>query len=118
MKSVLVVDDSLISRRMIKQMLGAFNVSIDEAKNGTEAIEKVQTNHYDLILLDLLMPDIQGQEVLEFIQKSGINTNVVVISADIQETTKARCKELGAKAFLNKPPKEEEFHYVVKEFLE
>ncbi|MGQ9819703.1 MAG: response regulator [Candidatus Kapaibacteriales bacterium] len=117
MKKVLVVDDSIISRRMLKQMLTPFNFDIDEAKNGTEGLDKILSGHYDLIFLDLLMPDIEGTEILKQLAEKGIKHNVIVISADIQETTKAKCKEYGALAFLNKPPKNDELMKELKKIF-
>lgn len=117
MKKVLVVDDSLISRRMVKQLLAPFHFEIEEAKNGTEALEKILTLKYDIIFLDLLMPDMEGTEVLKHLYEKGIKQKIIVISADIQESTKAKCKEYGALAFLNKPPKEEELKQVVEKIL-
>ncbi len=117
MKKVLIVDDSIIARRMIRQLISKWNFEIDEAKNGVEALEKIHTTKYDLVFLDLLMPDINGVEVLEKLAQEHNQTKVVVISADIQETTKAKCKELGAIAFLNKPPKEEELNYVIQQII-
>ncbi len=117
MKKVLIVDDSLISRRMIRQLVSNFNFDIEEAKNGREALEKIHSSNFDIIFLDLLMPDMDGIEVLKNLNQSKRTEKVVVISADIQQTTKARCMELGAVAFLNKPPKEEEFVNVLKQLI-
>lgn len=117
MKKVLIVDDSMISRRMIRQLIAKWNFEIDEAKNGTEALEKIHNNQYDIVFLDLLMPDINGVEVLEKLNQEQNPTKIVVISADIQETTKARCRQLGAIAFLNKPPKEEDLNNVIHQLL-
>lgn len=117
MKKVLVVDDSIISRRMIKQLLAPFNFEIDEAKNGTEGFDKIISENYDLIFLDLLMPDIEGTEILKQLTDKGIKRNIIIISADIQETTKSKCKEYGALAFLNKPPKNDELMQVVQKIF-
>lgn len=118
MKKVLIVDDSLISRRMIRQLIAKWNFDIDEAKNGYEALEKIHSNQYDIVFLDLLMPDISGVNVLEKLNQEHNEIKVVVISADIQETTKERCRQLGAVAFLNKPPKEEELNNVIQQLIQ
>ncbi|MGB9770548.1 MAG: response regulator [Candidatus Kapaibacteriota bacterium] len=117
MKKVLIVDDSMISRRMIRQLISKWNFEVDEAKNGSEALDKIRSNQYDFVFLDLLMPDINGIEVLEKLRKEHNETRIVVISADIQETTKTRCKELGAFSFLNKPPKESELDNVIQQLM-
>lgn len=117
MKKVLIVDDSLISRRMIRQLIAKYNFDLDEAKNGNEALDKIHSNNYDIVFLDLLMPDLNGVEVLKKIQQDNIQTKVIVITADIQETTKAQCKEYGAFAILHKPPKEEELSNVIQQII-
>ncbi|MCX7908029.1 MAG: response regulator [Ignavibacteria bacterium] len=117
MKKVLIVDDSLISRRMIRQLLSNYNLEIEEAKNGTDALGKIQSTLFDIIFLDLLMPDINGLEILEKIKTDNLQTKVIVISADIQETTKAKCFELGAFSFLNKPPKEDELRNILQKLI-
>lgn len=117
MKKVLVVDDSLISRRMVKQMLANYNFEIDEAHNGTEGLQKILAFDYDIIFLDLLMPDVEGTEILQQLFEKGIKRNIIVISADIQESTKAKCKEFGVLAFLNKPPKEKELNEILFKIL-
>lgn len=117
MTKVLIVDDSIISRRMIRKLISKHNFEIDEATNGKEAIDKIHSNQYDIIFLDLLMPDIDGIQILSRLKSEGIPTKVVVISADIQETTKDKCKELGAFAFINKPPKEEEIDTVIQKLV-
>ncbi len=115
MEKVLIVDDSIISRRMIKKLISGYNFEIEEAENGTQALEKIRSSNFAIIFLDLLMPDINGIEILEKLKQDNISAKIVVISADIQETTKAKCKELGAFAFINKPPKEDELNFVLKE---
>lgn len=117
MKKVLIVDDSLISRKMVRQLVSKYNFEIDEAKSGTEALEKIHSDNFDIVFLDLLMPDINGLDVLKKIKEEQLQSKVIVITADIQETTKSYCKEYGAFAILNKPPKEEELNNVIQQLL-
>jgi len=117
MKKVLIVDDSLISRRMISKLISKHNFQIDEAVNGQQALEKIRATQYDIVFLDLLMPDVNGLQILSDLKKENCPTKVIVISADIQETTKQKCKELGAFAFLNKPPKEDELDDVIQKLV-
>jgi|YNPMSStandDraft_2_1061718.scaffolds.fasta_scaffold01260_3 CheY-like chemotaxis protein len=117
MKKVLIVDDSIISRKMITKLISKHTFQIDEAVNGQQALAKIHSTQYDIIFLDLLMPDIDGIQILSVLNKKRNPTKVVVISADIQETTKQKCKELGAFAFLHKPPKEEELDDVIQKLV-
>ena len=105
--SLLIVDDSAMSRRFISGLLPKDKFIITQAQSGREAITKILTNKYDIVLLDLLMNDLDGFEVLDYVQIKNIDLPIIVISADIQETTKTRCLEMGAETLINKPPKQE-----------
>ncbi len=106
---VLLVDDHAINRLVasatIKQ--GLPNARIDEARNGTEAIEKMKTHLYDLVLMDLIMPDYSGVEVVRIIrnecQSPHSEVKVVALTANVgQEAVKA-CQEVGIDEMLSKP---------------
>jgi len=76
---------------------------ISEAENGRVALEEIEARRPDLLLLDLLMPEMDGFDVLEFLKKEKDQLPVVVLTADIQDSVKHECLELGAYAILNKP---------------
>jgi CheY-like chemotaxis protein len=114
---ILIADDSIISRKKIREMIKNFGAEIIEAVDGREAIKKIITMNIDIVLLDLLMPEVTGFEVLEFMKNNNINVPVIIISADIQETSRNKCLMLGARGFLNKPPKPEELVQIIKKFL-
>jgi twitching motility two-component system response regulator PilH len=113
-KKILIIEDSILSRTFIKNFLLEKNVQIAEAVNGLDGIKKIRENTPDLIFLDLLMPELDGFEVLERLKKAESKIPVIILTADIQETSKKRCFDLGAKFFLNKPFKKEKFIDVLK----
>ena len=88
-----------------------------KAESGHDGIEQAVRHRPDCIVLDLLMPEIDGFEVLKTLNEKGLAIPVVVLSADIQETTRARCLELGAVGFLKKPLNEDELAEVVQGVL-
>lgn len=116
-KKVLIVDDSIISRSGLKNILKTIGVQILEAKDGVEGIEMIQSHKPDLVILDILMPKKTGIEVLEYNKANNIVINCIMCSADIQETTKTRCLELGAVDFVNKPPKPNVLIQLVQQYL-
>jgi CheY-like chemotaxis protein len=116
-KKVLIVDDSIISRSGLKNILKTIGVQILEAKDGVEGIEMIQSHKPDLVILDILMPKKTGIEVLEYNKAQNIVINCIMCSADIQETTKTRCLELGAVDFVNKPPKPNVLIQLVQQYL-
>ena len=104
MKNILVIDDSALSRKMIIKALENNDFEIDIAIHGKEAFDKIKDNNkYDLIILDLLMPKMDGFQFLELMKKENYKIPVIVVSADIQKFSKQKCLELGALDFINKP---------------
>lgn len=104
MALILIVEDAMFSRKMIRKTLQKQGYETLEAKNGKEGLELVREANPDCILLDLLMPEIDGWEFLKILRAEGYKTPTIVITADIQETSRQQCLELGAQAVLNKPP--------------
>lgn len=101
---ILVAEDVSYNLDMLIKMLNNIGYSnITSVSNGEEAIEELKQNSYDLILLDLKMPVMNGFDVLGYIKNNDILIQTVVITASILESDKEKCKELGAKYFLLKP---------------
>lgn len=102
--SLLVCDDSNMARKQLLRALPAdWAVSVSQAANGEEALEQLRAAHFDLLLLDLTMPVLDGYGVLAALKAEGRAQNVIVVSGDVQEEAIRRVKELGALAFLKKP---------------
>lgn len=104
MFSVLICDDSMVARKQAAKCLPeGWEVSVHFAKHGREAVEALQSGKGNLLLLDLNMPVMDGYETLEYIQEHNLETQVIVISGDIQPEAHERVKALGALAFIEKP---------------
>jgi len=101
---ILHADDSWFIRQGIKKFLETENFEYIEAENGQIAYERIIECKPDCILLDLLMPELDGVDVLEKLLKNDIIVPAIILSADVQKTTMEKCLDLGAFAFLNKPP--------------
>lgn len=118
MAEILLIDDSWLTRRVLKTMISQAGHNVVEADNGLTGLEMIQGNGpWDCIVLDLLMPEMDGYEVLTQLRQIGSRVPVVVCSADIQDTARIKCLELGAADFLNKPPKPEEVTLVLDKVL-
>jgi len=114
---ILVVDDSVMSRKLvIKALPPEWEVDIHQANNGSEALEVCRRGEAHVMFLDLTMPVMDGYEVLEALKTEGLNTLVIVISADVQPKAQERVRELGAIAFLKKPIKTDEIKQVLREY--
>jgi CheY-like chemotaxis protein len=86
----------------LKKTLRPAGYEVLEASDGRTGLELLASQTIDCVLLDLGMPEMGGEEVLTILQQQGSQTPVIVISADIQETTNQRCLSLGAFAVLHK----------------
>lgn len=101
--TILLVDDSALSRRTLRAILESEGYRIIEAADGLSAIERYSVDRPDLVLLDLLMPGIQGVEVLSKLKEIDGEARVIVASADIQRTTREQALAAGAAAYMTKP---------------
>ncbi len=103
MAHILIVDDSAFARATLRQKLTESGHVVSEAASGVEALEMLATQHFDLVTMDLLMPEMEGSELLQNIRKLSSSMPVVVITADIQTQTREELIARGASAFINKP---------------
>lgn len=103
MKEILIVDDSGLARRSMRQMLQEAGYTVEEAKDGHEAIEKYYLRRPDLVLLDMVMEGLNGMEVLQKLKEMDPQAEVVIASADIQKATEAEARAAGAIGYVTKP---------------
>ncbi len=108
MKHILVVDDSNLARRTLRQIVESNGYSVEEAKDGHEALEKYYLRRPDLVLLDIVMADMDGLQVLQKLKQMDPSAEVVVASADIQTGTQTEARAAGAAGYLTKPFNSEE----------
>ena len=100
---ILVVDDSDNNLFLLEEILLDYNYEVFTAKGGKEAVEIIRNEEPDLILLDIMMPDYSGYNVMEYMQSNKIDTHVIVISARTSKEDIAKAHKLGAKVFIRKP---------------
>mgnify|MGYP001404353753 CR=1 FL=1 len=113
--SVLICDDSALARKQMARSLPAsLNAEITFAVNGVDALEKLNENQFNLMFLDLTMPELDGYGTLDQINKRNIQVPVVVVSGDIQPKAKSKVEALGAKAFIQKPIDQEHLKDVLR----
>ena len=117
MPTILIIDDSTYMRLKIRKALKGDAVIFLEAENGYKGLQMIQDHSPDCIILDLIIPEMDGLKVLKSLHDRHSKLPVIVVTADIQDTVRKKCLDLGAKAFVNKPPKDEELRQTVKEIL-
>ena len=100
---ILLVEDEPKIRDFILRALGGAGYETDSAPDGAAGLSRAQVSDYDLVILDLVMPDMDGRTVLAQLLRSHPDQAVMVLSCLDEVTTKVFCLELGAKDYLTKP---------------
>lgn len=102
---ILVVDDNKTNRLVLSRMLKRQGHSIDFAENGKEAIRKVENGEFDMVLLDIVMPEMDGYQVLEYLKTDEElqHIPVIMISSVSEMDSVVKCIKMGAEDYLSKP---------------
>ena len=106
--NILIVDDSTTTRGMVKKVLGMTQLPLGElweASNGREGLEKMRANWVDLVLADLNMPDMTGQEMIDEMKKDSLLSAlpVVVVSSEGDQTVLEHLAQKGVREIVRKP---------------
>jgi DNA-binding NtrC family response regulator len=104
MAKVLIVDDETPIRRTLKDILNFEKFEVDEASDGLECLVQLKKTQYDVILMDIKMPKMDGMEALERVQALAPDTPVVMISGHANIDTAVEAVKKGAFDFISKPP--------------
>jgi len=102
---LLVVDDNKVNRILLSRGLEQYGHTIETAENGRQALDMLKRNSYDLILLDIEMPEMNGYQVLEAcLQDDDLSNIPIIMTSSLDEIDSVvKCVELGAEDYLNKP---------------
>lgn len=100
---ILLADDEKELSRAVATILRYSNYEVDTVYNGKEAIEKVNENVYDVIILDIMMPITDGLQALKEIRKNNIKTSIILLTAKSQVDDKVEGLDSGANDYLTKP---------------
>ena len=119
MLRVIITDDHPIVLKGLKEILseGFDDVILDETTTGYELMNKIQSNQYDLVLLDISLPDINGLEVLKEIKKKKPKLPVLIISMYPEEQYALRAIKAGARGYLTKRSASDELVLAVRKIL-
>jgi CheY-like chemotaxis protein len=113
--SIAVVDDDFIIQELVKTTFGAISASVTAYQEGSEFIKAVKTKNFDLVFLDILMPGMDGFQVLSRLRAEQIELPVIILSAVSQREAVTRAFQAGAKSYLIKPLKPDQ---ILKKTLE
>lgn len=117
---ILLAEDHTVLREGVKSMLNTFPGinAVDEASTGQEALTLIRKHNYDLVFLDISLPDINGLEVLQRIKDTGLDCRTAILSLHPEEQYASRAFKLGAVGYINKNFSFEELKMAIKKLLE
>ncbi len=115
---ILVVDDEEIVIRSCLRILSSGDYEVEAVQDGWEALGKIDENDYDVIILDIMMPKIDGMEVLQRVKETHPDVDVIMVTGHSQIETAVRSMKLGAFDYLPKPFDPDELELIVKRALE
>jgi two-component system, chemotaxis family, chemotaxis protein CheY len=117
-RKLLLVDDSGLARRSMRSILEAGGFEVVEAEDGMVALEKYFVERPDIVMLDLVMKGMYGLDVLTKLREMDPSACVIVVSADVQSSSRDMVQAAGASAFVNKPVDREHLLAVIHSVLE
>lgn len=106
--NALIVEDDPAIRRLVEKLLTRHAVNIETAIDGRTAIEKLKSKHYSVLVLDLMVPEVNGFEVIDFLKREGLHVPVAVVSAVSQQALTQLDLDI-VKLVISKPFDVEEF---------
>ncbi|MDH5784094.1 MAG: response regulator [Chromatiales bacterium] len=118
-KSVLVVDDSALARKVVTNLLSAKGYQVYEAKDGFEALGQLELTRPNLVILDLIMPKVDGYEVIERMKSNPAQKNIPVIMLTSRDSLmdKLKGKMSATDAYITKPVKEDELLTTISKLM-
>ncbi|MBF0303717.1 MAG: response regulator, partial [Desulfamplus sp.] len=119
---ILLAEDNIMNQKVALAILGKWGISADIANNGKEAIEKASKKHYDLIFMDMQMPDLDGIEATEIIRNCDVSTlnkdvPIVAMTANASVEDRQNCFNAGMNHFISKPFEPEELIEVIRKYV-
>lgn len=115
---ILLVEDNAINQLVVIGILENLEINVDVANNGEEAVDKVKNNNYDLILMDIQMPIMDGFEATKKIRELNSNIPIIALSAAVLIEDKEKTKQAGMNAHLEKPIDQQKLSEAIFKYLD
>jgi signal transduction histidine kinase/ActR/RegA family two-component response regulator len=116
LQKILIVEDNNVNQLVMKKMLKNSGLQVDIADNGRIGMEKVLQNEYDLVFMDLLMPEMDGYEATKEIRRFNKTIPIIALTADVMKGVEAKTKEAGMNSYLTKPVNKDELLRILSEY--
>jgi CheY-like chemotaxis protein len=111
--SILLAEDNIFSRKLAQYLFKSLGFEIDLAENGEEAVKMASEKSYDIIFMDMLMPEMDGLQAISEIRKFGVQIPVVAVTAVENPDTKSAAEALGVQDYLLKPATTEQIQDIL-----
>lgn len=119
-RKILVAEDYIVNQEVIQDILELMDLEVEIAENGKEAIDKHLEKHYDLILMDIQMPELDGFEATKKIRKiegdSG-HTTIIALTANALAGDREKCLQAGMDDYLSKPIEAKKLEEILLKYL-
>jgi len=115
------VDDNFINQELMKEILERLDIFADFAEDGKKAIEKIQSYNYDIVFMDLHMPEMDGYEATKQIRKNESVKNelpIIALTATGEQSHRKQCLDIGMNDFLVKPFEVQDIENLVKKYCQ
>lgn len=120
---ILLVEDNLLNQKVVMFNLKKLNYNITAKTNGREALEEIQNTKFDLILMDIMLPEMNGMEITEEIRKLEKQNNVknpvpiIALTANTYDNDREKCLGVGMNEYLAKPFNAQQLIDMIKKFI-
>jgi CheY-like chemotaxis protein len=114
--SILLAEDNPVNTKVAMSMLRRLGYSADVVSNGLEVLKALGMQHYDVVLMDVQMPEMDGLEATRRIRASGIDARVIAMTAHALDEDRVKCLSAGMDEYISKPIKIEELQKVLERF--
>jgi signal transduction histidine kinase len=107
-KRILIADDDEMNKFLALHILESYGIDTDTASDGKEALEKIKNEYFDVVLMDLHMPEMGGIDVAYAVRRNGINVPIIAITGNILKSERDKCMASGMNEYISKPYEENE----------
>ena len=114
---VLVAEDVRTNQILIRSLLERLGLQVTIVEDGCEAVKKTEQEEFDLILMDIQMPNMNGYEATRTIRKEGIATPIVAVTASVMKGDRTKCMDAGCDGYLSKPIDQKKLLEILSEYL-
>ncbi len=115
--SVLIAEDNILNQRIIEILIRKMGWKYKMVGDGAEAVEEIQNGSYDVVLMDIDMPVMNGWDATAEMRKRGIEVPVIALTAYSEESFRRKSFEVGMDYFLSKPYDKEQIYEAVMQFV-